>query len=131
MQGINTTLPENNLNTCIIPRIGSFKNKIFVKTSSHAWFLQACDGSIAQLRQYLVQMNAPSAVNIIDNAQAVLESDERLKSAPLLGARTLLNDSGIDSQSSEIGELIWTGFVHHVHCYFHGLYIYIYISTDY
>ncbi len=76
--------------------------------------MQACDGTIAQLRQYLSQMNASNAVNILDNALAGLDGGERLKSAPLLGGRTVL-DSGIESQStgsSEMSECTCSVYVH-------------------
>ena len=38
--------------------------------------LQACEGSIAQLRQFLLEMNRHDAVNIIDHALAQHESDK-------------------------------------------------------
>ena len=42
--------------------------------------LQACEGSIAQLRQFLLEMNRHDAVNIIDHALAQQKSEKSSRS---------------------------------------------------
>ncbi len=42
--------------------------------------LQACEGSIAQLRQFLQEMNRHDAVNIIDHALAQQKSEKSSRS---------------------------------------------------
>ena len=43
--------------------------------------LQACEGSIAQLRQFLLEMNRRDAINIIDHALTQLESEKSSRSS--------------------------------------------------
>ena len=43
---------------------------------SYLYHCQACEGSVAQLRRFLMEMNRPDAVNIIDHALAKREAEK-------------------------------------------------------
>ena len=51
-------------------------------------FLQACDGSVSQLRQYLVEMKRNDAVNIIDKALEKKEGGDSSSAMAIEGEGT-------------------------------------------
>ena len=66
--------------------------------------LQACDGTVSQLRQFLVELNRSDAVNIIDRA---MESKKEEENSASKG-----EGSSSSHDSGEMGECWYSSYSH-------------------